>query len=276
MDLQGRVALVTGGGKRLGRAIVLSLARAGADVYVHYGRSSEAAEDTASEARQSDVRAWTGSADLREADAIEALFDDVSRRAGRLDVLVNSAARFDSEALADVDIQGWAASMDVNLRAPFLCARAAALLMRGDGGNRSGTNSDSGSVTADPSALEPDAPDEGCVINIADLSAIHPWRDHIQHGVSKAGLVHLGHILARELAPSVRVNTIVPGAILPPPGTSPSSEAWRKTAERVPLRRTGRPSVIADSVLFLARNDFITGATLRVDGGEGLLGPVGH
>jgi pteridine reductase len=108
------------------------------------------------------------------------------------------------------------------------------------------------------------------------LSGVHPWQDYVQHGLSKAGVLHLTRILARELAPEIRVNTIVPGAILPPPGMSAEDPEWREIARRIPLQRTGRADQIADTVLFLVGADFTTGATIHVDGGEGLLGPVGH
>jgi NAD(P)-dependent dehydrogenase (short-subunit alcohol dehydrogenase family) len=253
MLTSGRTALVTGAGKRVGRAIALALAGAGADVYVHYGRSREAAEDTARVARDLGVRAWTGSADLADSASIARLFEDVALQAGRLDVLVNSAARFDKQPLDAIEASDWSRSFDVNLRAPFLSARHAAALMK-----------QSGEV------------DRGCIVNISDLSGVHPWRDYVQHGLSKAGVLHLTKILARELAPEVRVNTIVPGAILPPPGMSEDDPEWRETAQRVPLLRTGHADQIADTVLYLVGADFTTGATIHVDGGEGLLGPVGH
>lgn len=255
MRLEGAVALVTGSARRVGRAILLELAAAGADVVVHSTAGGEAAERTAAEARAHGVRAEALAADLADPAAVARLFAAAWDRFGRLDVLVNSAARFDAEPLEDVTAASWDREMAVTLRAPFLCAQAAAPLMR-----------------RSPRA----AGDGALVVNLADLSGIHPWRGFVQHGVAKAGLLHLTRILARELAPDVRVNALVPGAILPPPGMDPGAAAWEAVARRVPLARTGEARDVARAVRFLAESPFVTGAVLAVDGGEGLLGPVGH
>jgi len=253
MTLDGAVALVTGSARRVGRAILLELAAAGADVVVHARAAGDDADATADEARALGVRALVAPADLADPDAIEALFGTVERAFGRLDVLVCSAARFDHGPLEAVDAEAWDRTLAVNLRAPFLCARAAAPLMR-----------------AAPRG------EAGLIVNIADLSGVHPWRGFVQHGVSKAGLLHLTRILARELAPDVRVNALLPGAILPPPGLDADGPAWTRIGGRNPLGKPGAPSDVARAVRFLAESPFITGAILAVDGGEGLLGPVGH
>lgn len=261
-DLSGRTALVTGAAKRLGRSIALGLAACGADLIVHYGRSDKAAREVVRQAESMGRRAFARSADLRSPSEIDDLFDALGSDPGALDIMVNSAAVFESQPLGDVEAADWDRSLDVNLRAPFLCAKRGAELMA-----RARNGADEASVGARGGGL---------IVNIADLSGVHPWRDHFQHGVSKAGLLHLTRVLARSLAPQVRVNAIVPGSILPPPGMSPDSAEWASVAERVPLRRTGDPEDIRDAVLFFAASPFVTGAVLRVDGGEGLLGPVGH
>ncbi|GAB4482434.1 MAG: 3-oxoacyl-ACP reductase FabG [Anaerolineae bacterium] len=255
MDLKGKVALVTGAAHRVGRAIALALAREGAHVVVHYGGSSEAAARTQAEIAARGVEAVTVSANLADPAAIAALFETTADRFGRLDVLVNSAARFDKRAFDAITLEDWERSMAVNVRAPFLAMQHAARLMR------------AAARPADQPAL---------IVNIADLSGVYPWRDYVQHGVSKAGLLHLTKIGARELAPHVRVNAIIPGPILPPPGMDPASTNWQETVQAVPLQREGGAEVIGETVVFLARNDFITGAVINVDGGEGLLGVSTH
>ncbi len=254
MNLAGKVALVTGGARRLGRAIALELAARGASIVLHYGRSRDEAEATTAEIRARGVEAWPLSADLARPQEIAALFAQVEAGAGRLDVLVNSAATFERKPLADIGAEEWDAVMAVNLRAPFLTTRHAAALM----------------------AASPRPPGEpAAIVNLVDLSALHPWPGYALHGAAKAGLAHLTRAAARELAPGVRVNAIAPGAILPAPGVGEDSLEWRHLGERLPLGYTGHPEQIARTVVFLAENDFITGAILPVDGGESLLG-AGH
>jgi pteridine reductase len=255
MELRDRVALVTGGAHRVGKAIALALAGEGAHVALHYGRSAEAAEATAREIAALGVEAWPVQTDLADPDAIRQMFDQLDARFDRLDLLVNSAASFKKQSWDRIGLEDWEAAMAVNLRAPFLCMRAAADRMRA-------------------SRREDDAP--ALVINLSDLSGVHPWQGYVQHGVAKAGLLHLTRIAARELAPEIRVNAIVPGAILPPPGLDPESALWREIGSASPLGRPGDPDKVAQAVLFLAANDYVTGIQLSVDGGEHLLGPINH
>jgi NAD(P)-dependent dehydrogenase (short-subunit alcohol dehydrogenase family) len=112
----------------------------------------------------------------------------------------------------------------------------------------------------------------GAIVNIADLTGVGAWSGYSHHGVSKAGLIHLTKVAARELAPGVRVNCVVPGAILPPPGMDNDDPRWLAKSARVPLERSGDPSVVADAIVFMIRNHFVTGSVLLVDGGEHLLG----
>lgn len=255
MNLDGSVSLVTGAGRRLGKQIALTLARRGSAVGVHYGSSRDAAEATAGELRALGVDAEALPANLTRPEEIDRLFAAVGRRFGRLDLLVNSAASFERGPLEEITAAEWDEVLALNLRAPFLCLQRAAALMRREPGRRGG------------------AP--GAVVNVADLSGLLAWSRQSHHGVSKAGLVHLTRLAARDLAPDVRVNAVVPGAILPPPGMPVSDPAWRKTVDRLPLRRAGEPAEVGEAVAFLAANDFVTGATLVVDGGESLLG-AGH
>lgn len=250
MVLDGKIALVTGGAHRVGRATALGLAREGAGVVVHYGTSGDAAEETAEEIRQLGVPAWTRSADLRDPAAIDLLFTELRDEVPRLDVLVNSAASFESKPLGEISVEEWDAVLAINLRAPFLCLQRAAVWMR--------------------ESRRPED-ESGLVVNLADLAGVQAWVGFAHHGVSKAGLIHLTRQAARELAPAVRVNAVVPGPILPPPGVPEDSESWRGTVARLPLQRAGRPELIARTVVYFADNDFITGAVVPVDGGESLV-----
>ncbi len=256
MRLARTTALVTGAGVRLGRAIALGLAEAGCDVCVHFGRSREEAEDTAAAIQALGRKAEPLQADLADPRQIDRLFETVGNAFGRLDVLVNSAASFERERFEDITTEAWDLVQAVNVRAPFLCSQRAAALMRS-------SESRMGALG------EPRAP--GAIVNLGDLAGITTWQGYAHHGVSKAAVLHLTRVTARELAPDVRVNALVPGPILPPPGESVDSAAWRDRGTRLPLRRTGRPGHVVDAVLFLARNDFVTGATILVDGGEHLL-----
>lgn len=260
MQLLDTVALVTGAGHRVGRAIALGLADAGCHVVVHYGTSREAAGETADEIRAIGREAFTFSADLARPEEIESLFCAVNERFSRLDVLVNSAASFARTPFDEITIEEWDASFAVNTRAPFLCTQHAACLMH-DTSGRAGTDGT-------------DAP--GSIVNIGDMAAIVPWRGYVQHGVSKAALLQLTRATARELAPTVRVNAVVPGPMLPPAGQELSEEEWATKGARVPMGRPGHPSHIAESVVFLSGNDYVTGDILFVDGGEHLLAGGGR
>jgi pteridine reductase len=250
--LDGRVALVTGAGHRVGRAVAERLAEAGAGVVVHYGGSRSAAEETAGGLRDDHgVPAWALGADLADPAAIERLFAAVAERCGRLDVLVNSAAVFEPAPLESLDATAWDRVLAINLRAPHLCVREALGLLRAAAAERGATSA---------------------VVNVSDLSGVVAWRGFLHHGASKAGLLHWTRTAALELAPAVRVNAIVPGALLPPPGVDTDADSWREMGRRLPLGRTGSPRDAADAVLYLATAEFVTGAVLSVDGGEALLG----
>jgi pteridine reductase len=237
-----RVALVTGGAVRVGRALSLGLADAGYDVLLTYRTSELAARDVAERLRQSGRRCEILAADLADPRAADAVAEAVRSSFGRLDLLVNSAASFEDGALLDVDAERWDAVMNLNARAPHLLVRALAGLLRQA---------------------------HGCVVNITDLSAFQPWTGHPHHAVSKAALVHLTRIQARALAPEVRVNAVAPGAVLPPEELS--EERRRALAAAAPLRRLGSPSDVVAAVLYLAQAGFVTGQVLAVDGGR-LLG----
>ena len=251
MDPQGKWALVTGGAKRLGKGIALGLAEAGANVVVHHGHSPDDAAQTVREIEKLDVLAFALEADLTRPEAIERMFSEIEKRCGRLQILVNSAASFRRQALEEITAQEFDDVVDLNLRAPWLCLQRASRLMPAAAGS---------------------SPERGVVVNISDLTGVLSWPGYSHHGVSKAGLIHLTKVAARELAPGIRVNFVVPGAILPPPGMSADDPQWIQKGLGVPLQRAGDPTVIGDAIVFLVRNQFITGSVLTVDGGEHLLG----
>lgn len=240
-----RVALVTGGAVRLGRAITVGLADAGYDLVIGYRSSAEAAKDVVSEVEAAGRLCHAVQADLTDPAAAETLVDAVRKAFGRLDLVVNSAASFRSVPLMAVDAEEWDAVMALNVRAPHLIVRAAADLLREA---------------------------RGAVVNITDLSAFQAWREYPHHAISKAALAHLTRVQARTLAPTVRVNAVAPGAVMPPEEWEP--ERWDALAQFAPLNRLGKAEDVVQAVLYLAEADFVTGQILAVDGGR-LLGPSG-
>lgn len=242
-SLQGRVALVTGAGKRIGRHVALRVASEGADVAVHYHSSAAEAQDTCQEIARSGRRAVALQANLGSVNDIRRLFAETNKHFGRLDILVNSAANFLPASIVSTTEEIWDLSLDTNLKAGFFCAQAAAPLLR-----RS----------------------KGVIINFADAGGLLGWPGYIPHSISKAGVVMLTKVLAKALAPEVRVNAIAPGTITMA-GDPPEWEA--DFVQLAPLRRTGRPSDIADAVSYLVHAEFMTGHTLVLDGGRSL-GPA--
>jgi pteridine reductase len=238
--LYGKVALVTGAGKRLGRAVALRLSEEGMDVAVHYGGSAKEAAEVVGKIEETGQKAVAIRADLRSVDQIRQLLLAVGNELGRLDVLVNSAANFLPGSVISTTEQVWDASLDTNVKAPFFVAQAAAPMLR-----RS----------------------KGAIVNFADTGGILGWPGFIGHSVAKAGLINLTKSLAKALAPDVRVNAIAPGTITMP-GDPPEWE--QEFVKLAPLRKTGRPSDIAEAVLYLATAEFLTGHTLVLDGGRTL------
>ena len=240
-NLEGQVALVTGAGKRLGRTVALRLAGEGADVAVHYGKSAAEAGEVVAEIEKLGRRAAAFSAELTKVAAIQKLVGDVVTHFKGLDILINSAANFLQTKFGETSEARWDASLDTNLKAPFFMAQAAAPYLA-----RSGY---------------------GAIVNFADIGGLLGWREFLPHSVSKAGVILMTRILAKELAPKVRVNAIAPGTITMP-GDPP--EWQRDFIRRAPLQRTGTPQAIADAVMFLVGAEFVTGHVLVVDGGRTL------
>jgi pteridine reductase len=221
----------------------LGLADAGYDVVVHYHGSEVGARETARGIEAAGRRAALVQGDLSLGSDAEAVVAGAAENFGRLDLLVNSAASFDRAQLMDVDEARWDQVMALNLKGPFLTVRAAADLLRQA---------------------------RGSVVNILDLSALQPWVDYPHHAVSKAGLLHLTRILARVLAPDVRVNAIAPGTVLPPEEFDESDR--RREDARTLVGSIGTPQDVLRTVLFLAASPFITGEVVVVDGGRSLKG----
>jgi len=239
--LQGRVALVTGAAKRLGRAVSLRLAQEGADVAIHYGKSEVEARELAAEIQKLGRRAAIFPAEMTDVSVIQKLIADVLAHFSRLDILVNGAANFLQTKFGETTEKTWDASLDTNLRAPFFCSQAAAPHLAKSG--------------------------HGVIINFADIGGLIGWREFLPHSLSKAGIILMTRILAKELAPAVRVNAIAPGTITMP-GDPPEWQA--DFIRNAPLRRSGRPEEIADAVLYLITAEFMTGHTLVLDGGRTL------
>jgi len=238
------VALVTGGAHRVGKAIALVLAGAGADLIIHYHRSSQAAEATAREIEALGRRVITIPADLGQVYEIQRLFQTIEQEFGQLDILVNSASMFEALDFMALTPEQWDQTMNVNLKGPAFCAQAAARLMQRRGG--------------------------GHIINIADVIGLRPWPRYPHHSVAKAGLIMLTQVLAMALAPTIQVNAIAPGPVLKPPGMPEAR--WQEIGKASLVGRPGEASDVAQAVLFLLRSSYITGEVLVVDGGSRFVG----
>ena len=239
-DLHGAVAVVTGGARRLGKSIVLALAEAGCHVVVNFRSSAEDAEHTAAAARAAGVRALTVGADVTQAAQVDHLLAATLAEFGRVDALVANAGAFQRTPLATLTEEQWDTMMTNNLRSTYLCAQRFGLHMHAHGG--------------------------GCIVALADVAGIRPWIDYLPYSISKAGIITLTHALAKELAPSVRVNAIAPGPVLFPEDFDPVVR--QREIDRTLLKRAGSTQNIADAALLLIRNDYITGVVLPVDGGR--------
>lgn len=241
--LQGKVGLVTGAGVRVGRAIALGLAGAGADVAIHCRSSRSEAEALAAEVRGSGRRMVVVAADLARPEECRRTVRDSIAALGGVDLLVHSASNFHRASLEETDEDLWDSAMDVNARAGFLLAREAASTLRER---------------------------RGRIVLISDFLAESPARHYLAHSVSKAAVEGLVRALAVELAPEVAVNGVAPGTVLPPEGTS--AEEIERLARRVPARRIGSPEDVAATVVFLcAGPSFLTGQVIRVDGGRSIV-----
>jgi len=235
------LALVTGGARRLGKAFALSLARMGYSIALHYRGSADEAEHTVREIRALGVDCLPIRADLAVPEKIDFLFSLVDEFNSPLKVLVNSAAVMPAGNPRELEIKDWDAALDLNLRAPFLLSQRAAQRMT----------------------------DGGLIVNVTDIGAQKAWSRYPSYTVSKAGLESLTKLLARALAPGVRVNAIAPGLVLPSEVITKAQ--WDKLVERLPLKRAATLDEITSALEFLIKNEYITGQTIVVDGGYSLI-----
>jgi pteridine reductase len=241
MNLQGKVALVTGAGKRVGQAIALALAEQGAALAIHYRSSRTGAEEAAARIISQRGRAQIFGAELERVDEIERMVASVIEAFGRLDVLVNSASVFYRKPLEELTERDWDLNLDTNLKAPFFLSKFAGAAMRRQGA--------------------------GKIINIGDWAGIRPYNNYLPYTVSKSGLIGLTRALAKALAPEVQVNCVALGPVMPP------DEYGAEEIERLRLatltKTMGSPADVARAVLFFCEgSDFATGSTLMLDGGR--------
>src|SRR5262245_23895995 len=244
MDVAGKVAVVTGGA-RIGQAVALALARRGCALALTYRASRDAAEAAAEAARAAGVRAQVFRADVTEERDIVSVMAEAEAALGRLDVLVNLASTYVRTPIEASTARTFSEAMDANARSAWLCAIHAAPAMRRAGGGR--------------------------VVNVSDwlpVSGRPRYRDYTPYYASKAAVTAVTEALALELAPDILVNAIAPGPILAPPGTTPDEDAAVRKA--TPLGRWGGAEEVAKAVLFLIETDFVTGESIRVDGGRHL------
>ncbi len=242
MSSENKVALVTGAAKRLGKNIALALAEKGYDLGVHFHQSRREAEEVVREIEEKGQRALLLQADIAQEKEVEAMGAKILEHWGRLDVLVHSAAIFFRTPFESLNGNIWDQFMSTNLKGAFLCAYRMGKIMKKQGG--------------------------GKIIHLTDVAALRPWVDYLPYSVSKAGVLALTQALAKALAPTVQVNALVLGPILFQEHTPP--EEKEREVARTLLKRMGTPADVARAVVFLAESDFITGASLSIDGGRAL------
>jgi pteridine reductase len=237
--LAGGVVIVTGAGRRVGRAIALTLGARGMHVVVHFNESRAGADETARLITTAGGQAIVEQADLTNVDSANDLVDRAIAWRGALAALVNSAAIMLRTPVGETAASDWDTMFAINVRAPyFLSQRAAPAL----------------------------AASRGAIVNIADLAAFESWPAYIPHGMTKASVVQMTRAMASALAPDVRVNAVAPGVVLLPEGWS--EEAAEHLRSTTPLRRLGSPEDVAQAVVFLLQAGYVTGEVIRVDGGR--------
>lgn len=243
MELAGKVAVVTGGAVRVGRTLVQSLAQRGVKTCLHYGRSSKEAAEIVRIIQTSGGSAIAVQADLTEpVKAAQKIIAFATDEFGHVDFLINNAAIFEEETLEKASETSWDRHFDINLKTPFFLCQAFAAQLATD--------------------------QQGQIINMLDWRSLRPGPDYIIYTLTKNALAALTRSLAQTLGPTVRVNGIAPGAILPTP--EGSQKDFEGLAQEIPLQRTGSPSNLAQALLFLLQSDFINGEILHVTGGQHL------
>jgi NAD(P)-dependent dehydrogenase (short-subunit alcohol dehydrogenase family) len=243
MNLKGKVALITGGAHRVGKAITMMLAQAGADVVINYNASADEAKQTVAEVEALGVAALAVQCDVSDAVAVQRMTAAIRERFGGVDIIVNAASHFGQTPFPSTDpavIAMWHKVTRILLDGTFYVCNSLVPTMQARGG--------------------------GVIVNIVDLSAWEPWPNFMAHATGKAGLLALTRQLALELAPTIRANAVAPGPVLPPPGYDEVKAA--KSAQKTLLKRWGSPADVALAVKYLIEADYVTGDVITVDGGE--------
>jgi len=242
MEIVGHNALVTGAGRRVGKAIALALAAEGANIFVHYGRSAAFAQEVAAEIEAGGTKAAYGSANLSDPSTASDLIARATEALGPISILVNSASGFPDDRLESVTLDQLRSAHDLTLASPVFLTQAMA-------------------------AALPDN-SEGAVVNVTDVKTLTPYREHFSYMLAKGALDTFTRAAALALAPRIRVNAVALGAILPPPG-EPESYLERQAA-LLPLQRVGGTGPVGEAVVHLVSNSFVTGEIVRLDGGAHL------
>lgn len=240
MEIRGKVALVTGGAHRVGKAITMMLAQAGAHVVVNYYSSSRAADETVAEAQALGVRALSVQCDVADWAQVRRMADTILEEFGGVDIIVNSASLFEKTPFPTDDISAWQRVTGISIDGPFYVCNVLVPSMLARGG--------------------------GSIVNIVDLSAWEPWPNFAAHGASKAALLAFTKQLALELAPTIRANAVAPGPVLPPPNYD--EERAAQTATGTLLKRWGTPEDVAFAVRYLIEAEYVTADVVTVDGGQ--------
>jgi len=244
MEIEGKVALVTGAARRVGRCIALALGERGAEVVVHYHSSDREAQEVLALLKKAGGKPVAVRGDVSVAAEVDHVVRTAMQAFGRIEILVNGAAIFYRTPFRELSEEDWDRFLGVNLKGPFLLCRTVGDIMLRQG--------------------------RGKIINLADIVWEKAWADFIPYAASKAGLVALTMGLAKALAPAVQVNAIAPGTVLLPDGTT--EEERERASRRIPSGRLGSPEDVARAVLYLIESDFVTGEVLRIDGGQHLTG----
>jgi 3-oxoacyl-[acyl-carrier protein] reductase/pteridine reductase len=239
-SLDGKVVLITGGARRIGRTLAHTMAGAGADVAITYRESDVAAQDTLRELSEYGQRSMALRCDIRDPVSVKESVAGVLQEFGRLDVLINNAGMFATAALESITVAEWDAMFETNTRGAFLMAQAAYPYLKAG---------------------------QGRIVNIGSLGGSHPWATHAHYSTSKAALHMLTQTMSKAFAPEISVNCVAPGMI----ANGESSPDYEHFAAKTPMGRNGKAEEVADAVLFFATGPrFITGQILGVDGGLGL------
>ena len=253
IDLAGQTALITGAAKRIGRCIAQALADRGVNIVAHYNASAGQAEALVADLQNRGVEAWSVQASLEEQSQVEQMWQQVLARApqGRISLLVNNASIFPSDTWDTLSDESLQQNLSINALAPLQLMRMFAEKVRNDAAQNAGKRIGRGR--------------HGCVVNLLDARLGGYMKQHVSYALSKRVLFSLTRMLALELAPQVRVNAVAPGMILAPEGSS--GEELARLAARAPLARWGEPEDVANAVVFLMRNDYLTGQVIYADGG---------